>query len=106
MATKQEASTNEVPRYRITEKCYLNDRIYDPDAQPLDPNAEFEPGEEPPRKPLIIAWRGVPAHYMEPVNGAARDMALKHRSRMEYGGSPIDAMTVVNAAPEPQAAAA
>ena len=43
---------------------------------------------------------------MEPVNGAARDMALKHRSRMEYGGSPIDAMTVVNAAPEPQAAAA
>ena len=105
MATKQEANTtNEVPRYRITEKCYLNDRIYDPDAQPIDPNAEVEPGEEPPRKPLIIAFRGVPAHYMEPVNEAAREKCKRHADRMEHAGSAIDALTVVGSPAQPVAA--
>ena len=105
MATKQEASIpNEVPRYRITEKCYLNDRIYDPEAQPIDPNAEVEPGEEPPRKPLIISFRGVPAHYMEPVNEAAREKCKRHADRMEYAGSAIDSLTVVGSPAQPVAA--
>lgn len=103
-ATQQRETSAEVPRYRITEKCYLNDRIYDPEGQPFDPSAEVEPGEEPPRKPLIISFRGVPAHYMEPVNDAARKMVEKHAERMAYSGSAIDSLTVVGSAQAPVAA--
>lgn len=104
-ATQPRESSNEAPRYRITEKCYLNDRIYDPEAQPFDPSAEVEPGEEPPRKPLIVTYRGVPAHYMVPVNDAARKMAERHAERMNFEGSAIDALTVVGQPAQQPAAA-
>lgn len=56
----------EIPKYRITETCYHNDRIYDPALQPKD-----EDGEP---KPLYMEFTGRPAHYMEPFNEAAKAM--------------------------------
>lgn len=61
---------NEAPKYRITEICYHNDRIYDPALTPKDDNGD--------PKPLYMEFTGYPAHYMEPANDAARAMCQKH----------------------------
>lgn len=87
----------EVPKYRLTEPAYLNDRLYLPDEQPLDMNAEaLEDGTQP-RKPLVIAYAGIPAHYMEPMNDAARAMCEKHADRMSFR-DPINDLTIVTPA--------
>lgn len=94
MAQPQDRNTNEAPRYRLTERCYLNDRLYDPDEMALDQNAEpLEDGTQP-RKALIIAFRGVPAHYMEPVNDAAKAMCAKHPDRMRFI-DPVNSLNIV-----------
>ena len=95
MAETQPNTSKVMPKYRITEKCYLNDRVYDPDDMPLDQNAE--PGEDGilPRKPLIVAFAGVPAYYMEPMNEAAKEMVKKHPERMRHA-DPIEELTIVS----------
>lgn len=76
---------NEVPKYRITQTCFHNDRIYDPAMQPKDD--EGEP------KPLYMEFTGHPAHYMEPANDAARAMYAKHPPAAWF--DPINRMTAV-----------
>lgn len=93
----------EVPKYRLTETAYLNERLYVPDEQPLDMNADPLDDGTQPRKPLIIAFAGIPAHYMEPVNDAARAMCEKHKDRMSFR-DPINELTIVT--PEPAQAKA
>ncbi len=70
MAEQQQQGKQEVPKYRITEKCYHFDKIYDPQAQPSDDDGNL--------KPLYMDFTGRPAHYMEPANEAAREMARKY----------------------------
>jgi hypothetical protein len=84
----------EPARYKLLEKCYLNDRLYDPETMPLDQNAEpLEDGTQP-RKDLVIAFAGVPAHYMVPMNETAKAMCEKHKDRMQ-AMNPIDELTMV-----------
>src|ERR1700737_2762524 len=42
----------EAPRYKLTEKAYIDDVLYEADA--------------------VITFHGIPCHYMEPVNAAAK----------------------------------
>jgi hypothetical protein len=91
----------EAPKYKLLEKCYLNDRLYDPELQPIDQMAEPNEDGTQPRKDLIVAFKGVPAYYMVPVNAAAQAMCEKHRDRMT-AMNPIDTLTMVT----PAAAAA
>lgn len=88
----------EMPRYRLTEKAYLNDRLYDPEEMQIDQNAEPDDNGAQPRKPLIVGFAGVPAYYMEPVNDAARAMVAKHGDRMK-ALNPIDELSIVTKAP-------
>lgn len=93
-ATNTTARRGEMPKYRLTEKAYLNDRLYDPDEMPIDQNAEPDDNGSLPRRPLIVGYAGVPAYYMEPVNEAAREMIKKHANRMQFM-NPIDELSIV-----------
>ena len=64
---------SEVPKYRLTEICYHNDRIYDPELQPMVDKDEPDKG----LRPLYLNFTGHPSHYMEPANQAAQDMCDK-----------------------------
>lgn len=68
-----DTQATEFPRYKLTEKCYLNDVYYEP------PGIEEEQSEENPRgkKPIVISWTDKPAYFMQPVNDAAREMVRK-----------------------------
>lgn len=94
-ATNTPAARGEVPKYRLTEKAYLNDRLYDPDEMPIDQNAEPDENGNLPRRPLVVAFAGIPGYYMEPVNDAARAMVQKHAKRMQFA-NPIDALSIVS----------
>lgn len=81
-----EQAVSEVPKYRITETCYHNDRIYDPALQPPD----AETGDP---KPLFMEFTGHPAHYMEPANAAAKAMYAKFPPAAYF--DPINRMTAL-----------
>ena len=68
-ANRQQAQ--EVPRYQLTEKAYIDDVFLDPETRPYDE----ETGE---RKPLFINFAGKPGPHMRPVNNAAREMVKKY----------------------------
>ncbi len=74
----------EIPRYRLTEKCYLNEVLYDPEAMPIDPST----GES---KPVFINWDKKPEYYMEPANDAAR--ARFKEAKIGAYENPIDRIT-------------
>ncbi len=76
-------SKSDRPKYRITEVCHHNDRIYDPAMQPKD-----EDGEP---KPLYMEFDGPPSYYMEPANEAAQAMYEKYPPTPWI--DPINAMT-------------
>lgn len=99
MAEAQTTARREAPKYKLLEKCYLNERLYDPESMPIDQNAEPNDEGVLPRKDLIVAFSGVPAYYMVPVNDAAKAMCEKHKDRM-HAMNPIDELTIVGA-PEP-----
>ncbi|SIO58400.1 hypothetical protein [Paraburkholderia phenazinium] len=73
----------QIPRYRLTEKAYINDILYDPEAQ--NPNLHE------------VDYEGIPGHHMEPVNEAARVMKEKHPG--DYV-DPIEAMTNIRTGTE------
>ena len=61
------AKTNrEIPRYRLAEKAYIDDILYDPES----PNPDLHE----------VNYEGVPGWHMEPVNEAARLTKEKHPS--------------------------
>lgn len=67
----KDAPESEMSKWRITTVCYLNDRIYDPNAQPKDDNGDS--------KPLYLEYATeYPAWYMEPVNEAAKAVYERH----------------------------
>ena len=79
----------EIPRYRLTAICYLDDCIHDPAAQPKDDNGD--------PKPLYYDTdTEYPAWYMEPVNEAAKAMCAKHPP-VPYG-DPINTLTQLSKA--------
>jgi hypothetical protein len=83
------------PKYRLTEKAYLNEILYDPeDPKYAKKPHEFEDGEEPFR-PCIVEYDGIPAHYMVPVNDEAREMMKKYPPRTNNA---IDQLTIVGPA--------
>jgi hypothetical protein len=91
MATTEGAAPTpaQAPRYQVLQKCYLNERLYDPELMPVDPESE-----EQERKPLLITYTGVPAYYLKPVNAAAKAMCEKHKDLMREV-NPVDQLTVV-----------
>jgi hypothetical protein len=78
-----------IPRYRLKEKAYIDDILYEPEAMPIDDETD-----EP--KPLYINYRGIPGYHMEAANDAARAMVAKYPERMHFV-DPILAMTQVGA---------
>jgi hypothetical protein len=64
--TNAAKNDREVPRYRLTEKAYIDDILYDPES----PNPALHE----------VDYKGVPGWHMEPVNEAARMMKEKHPS--------------------------
>ena len=98
MAEAQSTPRREAPKYKLTEKAYLNERLYDPELMPIDHLAEpLEDGTQP-RKDLVVTFDGIPGYYMVPVNGAAKAMCEKHADRM-HAVDPIRDLTIVT--PEP-----
>ena len=68
---KQTETGAELPKWRITATCYLNDRIYDPELQPKDDNGD--------PKPLFLEIdTEYPSWYMEPANAAAEAVCERH----------------------------
>ena len=70
-----EVPEGEVPKYRVLELCYHKnlegiDRLYDPESTARDDNGDH--------KPLYLETYGIPAHYMEPANDAAKAMVKKY----------------------------
>jgi hypothetical protein len=78
----------------VLERCYLNETLLDPDEMPIDTEADIIPGEGRPRKPLFVNFAGIPAHYLEPVNDAARAMVAKHPHAVRYV-DPIKALHTI-----------
>lgn len=81
----------EIPKYRITEICYHDDKIHDPSLQPKD--------DEGNPKPLYMEFTGHPAHYMEPANDAARAMYKRYPPAAWF--DPMTKMTDVKPPPTP-----
>lgn len=93
MATKPQAAAlpkeAEKAKYRLTEKAYIDDILYDPEKMPFDP--ESTDGS---RKPLIISYKGIPGPHMEPVNDEARFMKEKY-AQFQQAVDPIAELTVI-----------
>src|SRR5436190_711715 len=79
----------EVPQYRLTEPAYINDVFFDQN--------QVDSGK------AVIYHVGIPAHFMQPLNAAARAMVKEHAPKKI---DPLAALTVIspNAQPavEPQ----
>lgn len=84
--------STEIPKYQVTEKCYLNEMVLDPEDPKLRRRIEEIDAGETEFRPLIVAYEGRPAHYMVPMNDAARAMVKKFPPR---GTDPLDALTIV-----------
>src|SRR5437660_197304 len=82
------------PKYRLTEKAYIDDVLYDPESPRLARKPEEIDDEHPePFRPLFVEWDGEPAHYMVPANAEAEAMVKKFPPRS--GSGALDAFTVV-----------
>lgn len=82
------------PKYRLTEKAYIDDILYDPESPRLARKPEDITDESPEQfRPLFVEWDGEPAHYMVPVNEEAKAMVKRHPPRS--GSGALDAFTVV-----------
>ncbi len=93
---KNGESQSEVPKYRITARCYHNDKIYDPELQP--PIDQHDPDKG--LRPLYLDFVGPPSYYMEPANQAAQD--AWDANPPEPWCDPINTMTKIQ--PNKQAA--
>lgn len=71
----QRPAAGGVPQYELTEKAYINDRLY-------------EPGDK-------IYYKGIPGPHMLPLNRAAEEMFVTHNINPNGTDNPIDALTVV-----------
>lgn len=78
--------TNDRPKYRITERAFIDEVLLDPDSMPID----RETGET---APLIINYDGAPEYYMEPMNELAQKM--KDENPRAYV-DPINSLTTMN----------
>ena len=107
MAKNAPTSLNEggqKPKYQVLERCYLPvegpagvmERILDPETMPFKTEADGTPTLE--RVPLIVTYDGVPAHYLKPLNAAARAKCEQYPERMTFN-DPINKLTVVGQAP-------
>lgn len=88
------AKPKEKPRYRLTEKAYINDRLLDPETMPFEADTGDEE-EGPKRKPLIITYEGIPGAHMIPVNDAAKLMCEKHKEQYSRSMNPVDRLSIV-----------
>lgn len=93
-ADTTQAKAKEKPRYQLTEKAYINDRMYDPETMAFEPDTGDE-DEMPKRKPLIVVYEGIPGAHMLPVNAAAKAMCEKHKAQYERSLNPVNNLTVV-----------
>lgn len=75
----------EVPQYRLTEPAYISDVYYD--------QAAIDSGK------AVIFFQGVPAHFMAPLNAAAREQVKTHQPKKI---DPLEGLTVVGAKAAPQ----
>lgn len=80
-------SSNEPAKYRLTEPAYINDVFYD--------QARIDAGT------AVIFHDGIPAHFMFPLNAAAKAAVKKHQPKKI---DPLAALTIVApSAPAPAA---
>lgn len=91
------AKPAEKPRYQLTEKAYINDRLYDPETMPYEEAGDDE-NESPRRKPLLITYEGIPGAHMTPVNAAAKAMCEKYKEQHTRSLNPVNSLTIT---PEP-----
>ncbi|MDR3554070.1 MAG: hypothetical protein P4L55_04895 [Syntrophobacteraceae bacterium] len=66
-------------KYRLLEKAFLNNRLYDP-------------GET-----VELSHDSIPAHYMEPVDGAAKKRAREVGHVVGTLPDPVDQLTSITA---------
>lgn len=79
----------EKPRYRLTEKAYLGDILYEPELKPWKKDTD---PENPEREPLFVFFEGRPGPHMKPVNKAAEAMYAKYPP---VDVDPIAALSIV-----------
>lgn len=99
-ADTTQAKAKEKPRYQLTEKAYINDRLYDPESMPFEENDSGDEDSLPQRKPLIVAYEGIPGAHMVPVNAAAKAMVEKHKEQHSRSLNPVNNLTVVGPSAE------
>jgi hypothetical protein len=79
------------PKYRLTEKSFIDDKFLDPETRPI---ADEDTGE---RLPLLVEYDGIPGPHMVPVNDEAVAMAKAHPRAYR---NPIDDLTIVGTPPK------
>jgi hypothetical protein len=87
------------PKYRLTEKAYIDDRLLDPESMPLMATKDddvFDENATPERKPLIIEYDGIPGPHMVPLNKEAEAMVAKYPNQANM--DPIAALQVAPSA--------
>lgn len=86
------------PKYRLTEKAYIDDRLLDPESMPflqvVDSDDVTDENATPERKPLIIEYDGIPGPHMTPINDEAKAMAAKYPVQMGASLDPIDSLPI------------
>lgn len=95
-----QAKPKEKPRYQLTEKAYINDRLLDPELMAFEENDSSDENELPKRKPLLITYEGIPGAHMIPVNAAAKAMCEKHKDHHTRSLNPVNSLTVVGPSAE------
>lgn len=73
-----EGKSEEIPKYRLTEPAYINERHFDQHA--------IDGGK------AVIFFDGIPGAHMLPLNDAAKAMVKKHQPKR---GNPVDELTIV-----------
>lgn len=70
--TADTSNKGQAPRYRLTERAYLDDHLYEAGAE--------------------ITWLLPPAHYMQPLNATAKKAVEQHRP---VKTDPINTLTII-----------
>ena len=73
MTENTSSSKGQAPRYKLTDRAYLNDTMYEKGAE--------------------ITWHEPPAWYMEPINASAKEQVKKHKP---VHTDPINTLTIIN----------
>lgn len=91
----REPVKGERPKYRLVDKCYIDDILYEPQMEAIRLPIAMGGGIKEP-EPVIIEYDSIPGAHMLPMNDAAMAMVAKHK--VQYArqiGDAINKLTII-----------